>query len=48
MASSYNVIDAKTQMIVRSFKSRDKATDFADRKDFEYGAVRYTVHPVWA
>lgn len=44
----YVVIDARSGITVKRFRSRDKATDFADQKDFEFGAVRYTVQPVWA
>lgn len=48
MASSYNLIDTKTGIVLKNYKSRDKATDAADRKDHAYGAVRYSVQPVWA
>lgn len=48
MASSYQVIDMQTSKVVGEFKSRDRATDMADRKDRAYGAVRYVVKPIWA
>lgn len=48
MADRYDIIDSQTKQVVGSFKSRNRATSFADRKDLQYGAVRYIVKPIWA
>lgn len=45
--SRYDVIDVQTQKVVGSFKNSHRAHRFADRKDMEYGAVRYVVKPIW-
>lgn len=47
MADRYDVVDVQTKKVAGSFKSRDRAYTFADRKDNAYGAVRYVVQPVW-
>lgn len=39
----YQVIDIQTQFVVGTYKSRNRAYSLADRKDLEYGAVRYIV-----
>jgi hypothetical protein len=47
MADRYEVVDNQTSQVVGSYKSRDRAYSYADRKDNAYGAVRYVVRPVW-
>lgn len=47
-AIRYDILDNKTGLVIASRKTRSAATKFADRKDLEYGAVRYIVSPVWA
>lgn len=47
MATKYQVVDVRSQKVVKEYKSRDKAQDWADMKDQEYGAVRYVVQPVF-
>jgi len=47
-AVRYDIIDIKTKLVIASRKTRSAATKFADRKDLEYGAVRYIVQPIWA
>lgn len=39
----YHVIDTQTQEVVGKFKNAARARGLRDRKDAEYGAVRYTV-----
>jgi len=43
----YDVSDAHTGAVIGSFKSRRRATAFADKRDLAYGAVRYRVRPIW-
>jgi len=40
----YNVVDTQTGKVVGKFKykNRNQARSFRDKKDNEYGAVRYT------
>ena len=45
-AEMYNLIDSQTKRIVGTYKSVGRAYAAADRKDSEYGAVRYIVEPV--
>lgn len=47
-AERYDVVDCQTRKAIGSFKNRARARAMADRKDMEYGAVRYVVRPVWA
>jgi hypothetical protein len=47
MASRYEVTDVQTQKVVAAYTNRDRAYNYADRRDNEYGAVRYVVRPVW-
>lgn len=42
----YEVIDIKTKEVVATKKTRNAARRVADRKDLEYGAVRYVVRLV--
>lgn len=46
----YDVIDCQTKLVIKSYPAgkRGLATRFADRKDMEYGACRYSVRPIWA
>lgn len=44
----YDVTDAQTGKVVKTYRTRNPAQDYADRRDHEYGAVRYVVRPVWA
>lgn len=51
MASSivrYDIIDSQSKKVIASRKTRTAATNFADRKDLEYGAVRYLVKAIWS
>ena len=43
---TYQVIDTKTGDTVKTFADSRKAHRYADRKDLEYGAVRYSVRIV--
>lgn len=47
-AVAYEVVDHHTRKVVGCFKSLVRATRMVDRKDNEYGAVRYSIRPVWA
>ena len=47
MADRYEVVDVQTQRVAATYKNRDKAYDYADRRDNTYGAVRFVVKPVW-
>jgi hypothetical protein len=47
MADRYEVTDVQTCKVVATYKNRDQAYRYADRRDNEYGAVRYAVRPVW-
>jgi hypothetical protein len=44
----YDVKDGQTGRVVASFKDARKATNYVDRKDEEYGAVRFVRVAVWA
>ena len=39
----YQIIDYKTQRVVKTCKTRDSAYRTADRMDAQYGAVRFVV-----
>jgi len=39
----YQIIDCKTQQVVKTCKTLKSAYRTADRMDAEYGAVRFTV-----
>jgi len=39
----YQIIDAHTKQIVKTFDTAQKAHRYADRLDMLYGAVRYFV-----
>ena len=43
VANGFDVIDRHTGLICGHFATLRRAHLFADRKDSEYGAVRYTV-----
>lgn len=43
---THEVTDARTGYVVRQFTSLKAAYRFADKKDAEFGAVRYCVRPV--
>lgn len=52
----YDVIDVHTGATVRQYqvssyadqgKQRRAASRYADKRDLAYGAVRYSVRPVW-
>lgn len=43
----YKLRDSHTGQVVKSYANRDAATRAADRKDAQYGAVRFIVEPVW-
>jgi len=49
MANGYQVIDKQTGNIVKEYGAgkRKLATKFADKKDQEYGAIRYIVKPIF-
>lgn len=47
MADRYEVTDRHTGRVVGTYKSRTRAYRTADAKDLAYGAVRYTVRPVY-
>ncbi len=42
----YNVIDRQTQQIVGTYATLKAARRSADRKDLQYGAIRYMVRAV--
>jgi len=44
----YDIIDTRTQQVVKSATQRKRARTIADKLDSEYGAVRYIVKPIWA
>ncbi len=44
----YNVVDRQTQKIVGTYATLKAARRSADRKDLQYGAIRYLVRPVQA
>ena len=48
MTERYDIIDIQTGSVVASRKKRLDATRLADKKDLEYGAVRYVVKPIWS
>lgn len=47
MADRYDVVDSRTSEVVASYQNRNRAYNYADRRDNAYGAVRYVVRPVW-
>lgn len=47
MADRYDVVDVQAAKVVASYRNRDRAYRYADRRDNDYGAVRYAVRPVW-
>lgn len=44
----YLVIDIRTKATVGTYSTLKRATNAADRKDLEYGAIRYCVQRVEA
>lgn len=48
MTERYDIIDIQTGTVIASRKKRLDATRLADKKDQEYGAVRYIVKPIWS
>jgi hypothetical protein len=44
----YIVVDRRTQAIVGTYSTLKRAHAAADRKDLEYGAIRYCVRRVEA
>lgn len=42
----YEVIDRQTQKNVGTYTTLKAASRSADRKDLQYGAIRYMVRPV--
>lgn len=46
----YTVTDRRTGQVLRRYKAegRRAAYRFADKKDLEYGAIRYGVDPLYA
>jgi hypothetical protein len=47
-ANRYEVVDIQTGQVVARCRSRSGALRAADRRDNEYGAVRYVVRTVRA
>lgn len=45
---AYQVIDIKTQNVVKQCKTRTAATRLADKRDLNYGAVCCVVKPLYA
>lgn len=43
---THQVVDSQTGNVVGSYSSRKRAHTAADKKDLEYGAVRYIVKPI--
>ena len=39
----FEIVDIKTKLIVGTYSNRRRAVNAANRKDLEYGAVRYIV-----
>jgi len=44
----YEVIDRRTGAVVGTYTNKTRARNVRDRKDLEYGAVRYMVREVAA
>lgn len=46
----YNVIDIQTKAIVKSYGEGkgSVARSFANKKDLAYGAIRYSVRPIYS
>lgn len=42
----YQVIDIQTKAIIGTYKTRQSASNRANKLDLQYGAVRYIVKPV--
>jgi hypothetical protein len=42
----YQVIDGQTKQVVGTYTSKTRARRAADRKDLEYGAIRYHVQAI--
>ena len=47
MADRYEVVDVQSDKVVANYRNRDQAYRYADRRDSQYGAVRFVVRPVW-
>ncbi len=43
---THHVVDTQTGTIVGTYSSRKRAATAADKRDLEYGAVRYRVVPI--
>lgn len=43
---THEVIDAQTKAVIGQYTSLNRALAVADRKDADYGAVRYIVRPI--
>ncbi len=44
----YEVIDRKSNKVIGVYQTRLRARRVADRKDLEYGAIRYLVRKIEA
>lgn len=49
-AIGYTVTDRQTGKVIKTYGEgkRSSASRFADKKDMEYGAIRYIVNPIWS
>ncbi len=43
----YDLIDRQTDTVIGSYTKREPAMRRADKLDLAYGAVRYSVRPIW-
>jgi hypothetical protein len=48
VVSHYAIVDCQTGEVVATAKTRAGATRAVDRRDNNYGAVRYQARPVYA
>ena len=45
-APTHQVVDSQTGQVVGQYSTRRRAMNVADKKDLEYGAVKYIVRPI--
>lgn len=48
MPTSFKVINLKTGLVVKTFRTAQAARNFRDRADLQHGAINFTVRPVYA
>ena len=45
--TTYQVIDIQTKQVMGIYKTRNRASNRADKLDLAYGAIRYIVKPIF-